>query len=144
MFDAVKEWLRAHEAIFWWFGVFTVLSYIAIPFAIRAVVIRMSPDYFLHHSPPPDSWRAQHPAVRIALLVAKNLCGALLVLVGVVQSIPVLVPGFGLLTILIGIFLLNFPGKRALELRIMRNATVLRAVNAVRANAGRAPIELPG
>jgi hypothetical protein len=143
MVDAVKDWLRAHEAIFWWFGVFTVLSYIAIPFVIRAVVIRMSPDYFLHRGPPPDSWRAQHPAARIGLVIAKNLCGVLLVLVGIIQSVPVLVPGFGLLTILIGILLLNFPGKRALELRIMRNTTVLRAVNAVRAKAGRAPIEMP-
>ncbi len=144
MFDAVKEWVAAHKAPFWWFGVLTVLSYIAIPFVIRAVVIRMSPDHFLHRGPPPDSWRAHHPAARIAFLVAKNLLGALLVLVGIVQSVPVLVPGFGLLTILIGVLLLNFPGKRALELRIMRNATVLRAVNAVRARAGRAPIKMPG
>ncbi len=143
MIETIKEWMKAHETLFWWMAVVTVFSYVAVPFVIRAVVIRMSADHFLYRNPPPNSWRAQHPAVRIALLVLKNLLGWVLVAVGIVQSIPVLVPGFGLLTIMIGVLLLNFPGKRKLELKIVSASAVLRLINKIRQKHHRSPLRLP-
>ena len=52
-------------------------------------------------------------------------------------------PGQGLLTILIGLALMNFPGKRALELWLIRLPMVLRAVNWIRKRGGREPLQVP-
>jgi hypothetical protein len=80
------------------------------------------------------------------LLAAKNLLGSLMVLAGLVMSLP-LVPGPGVLFVLIGLGLIDFPGKRALELRLLRQRHVLSSVNKVRARFGRPPLlteEAPG
>jgi hypothetical protein len=65
----------------------------------------------------------------------------LLVALGLVLSIPG-IPGQGFLTILIGLTLVDFPGKRKLEIRIMRNHTVRAGANAIRRRFGKAPFEL--
>ena len=49
-------------------------------------------------------------------------------------------PGQGVLTILIGIMFINFPGKYRLERWVVMRAPVLGAINRLRANAGRMPL----
>ena len=51
--------------------------------------------------------------------------------VGVVLALPG-VPGQGLLTMLVGLLLLDIPSKRRLELRIVSRPTVLKTINRVR------------
>lgn len=48
-------------------------------------------------------------------------------------------PGQGLLTLLVGVGLLDFPGKRHIELRVVRNHHVLNAINWIRARTNQAP-----
>jgi hypothetical protein len=109
---------------------------------VRYLVVRMRPDYFVSRTPSAESWFGKHPAARIAFYATKNLLGVFLVLAGIVLAVPT-VPGQGLLTILIGLTLLNFPGKRRLELWIVRLRPVLRAINWMRDRAGQAPLILP-
>ena len=61
--------------------------------------------------------------IRVLGLVAKNLAGVLLVLLGLIMAIPG-VPGQGLLTAVIGITLLNLPGKLKVERRLLRIAAL--------------------
>jgi hypothetical protein len=100
----------------------------------------MSPDYFLHPSPPVESWRRRHPALRISTLVIKNVLGVVLLLAGLAMLV---LPGQGIITILVAMSLLNFPGKRSLELRIIRQGPVLQAINWIRARAKRPPLVVP-
>ncbi len=86
-------------------------------------------------------WAHRHPAVRITGLILKNLAGALLVALGIVMALPG-VPGQGLLTALIGLTLLNFPGKTDLERRLISRPAVLRAINRWRGRFARPPLEL--
>ena len=65
----------------------------------------------------------------------------MLVLLGLIMAIPG-VPGQGLLTALIGLTLLSFPGKRRLERRFVRMPALLRAINRLRARFARPPLEL--
>jgi hypothetical protein len=51
-----------------------------------------------------------------------------------------LVPGPGLVFILIGISLLDFPGKRSLERRLLAVPVVLRFLNEVRQRFRRPPL----
>ena len=81
-------------------------------------------------------------SVRSVFLVLKNLLGGALVLIGLVLSLP-LVFGQGVLTMLIGISLLDLPGKRKLELSIVRREPVRKSMDWMRRRAGRPPLELP-
>jgi hypothetical protein len=52
-------------------------------------------------------------------------------------------PGQGILTILIGISLLEFPGKRRLELAIVKRSSIRRAIDRIRQRSGTEPLNLP-
>ena len=136
----ILAWLNEHEPWLWWVGGISALLMVGTLAVIPLLIVRMRSDYFLHHAPAPDTWRGQHPVVRLTLLVLKNAVGAAFVIAGLAM---LLLPGQGILTILIGVTLLNFPGKRALELRIVRQRPVLGAINWIRARARRPPLRLP-
>jgi hypothetical protein len=104
------------------------------------IVVRWPPDQFKGPTAPPF-WESRHPVVRIFGLAAKNLLGYLVVLLGIVLALPG-VPGQGLLLMLIGVSLLNFPGKRGLERALIRRATVQRAVNSLRRRFRRPALEI--
>ena len=52
-------------------------------------------------------------------------------------------PGQGLLTLVIGLSLMNFPGKRRLIIRILRRPRVFRTINTMRDKARRPPLQWP-
>lgn len=101
---------------------------------VTVVLVRIPADYFT--DPKHRTTHAKHPAVRILLLVLKNLLGIVVVIAGIAQSLPG-VPGQGLLTIFLGIMLLNFPGKYRLERAILRRPSILGAINRIRARFGK-------
>ncbi len=70
------------------------------------------------------------------LHIGKNLLGAVFVIVGIALLV---LPGQGLLTIFIGLLMLEFPRKRAIELRIVRRPAILKLLNGMREKRGRAP-----
>jgi hypothetical protein len=78
--------------------------------------------------------------VWLTLSILKNAFGAVLVLAGIAMLV---LPGQGLLAILVGVMLANFPGKYALERRIISRPTVSKAVNRIRKMAGRPPLDIP-
>ena len=104
------------------------------------VVVRWQVDQFKGDSAPPF-WAHRHPAIRILGLIGKNIAGYATVALGIVLALPG-VPGQGLLLILIGLTLLNFPGKRRLERQLIRRASVLRVINRLRAHFHHPPLEL--
>jgi hypothetical protein len=52
-------------------------------------------------------------------------------------------PGQGIVTILIGLVLVDLPGKRALERWMVGRPRVLAAINRLRAKYGHPPLEDP-
>jgi hypothetical protein len=108
---------------------------------VGLLLVRIPADYFCDHSPR-DFWVHRHPYIRWAGLILKNLLGAALVGLGVLLSLPG-VPGPGILTILIGLMLLDFPGKRDLERRLIGRPTIARSINRLRRRYGKSPLEWP-
>ena len=108
--------------------------------AIGIVMVRVPPHYFsLHHERDflPDSpW-----IVKWGATIAKNIAGVFLIVLGILLSLPG-VPGQGILTILLGLILLDIPGKRPLEARIIKRPAVLAAINKLRAKYNKPPLEL--
>jgi hypothetical protein len=108
-------------------------SALAIPWFAR----RLPDDYLLATHRPPPSAGAAHP-YRLVLRVAKNLLGAVLLLVGVALLV---LPGQGLLTMAFGLVLLDFPGKRKAVRAVLGYAPVLAGLNRLRTRAGLPPLE---
>lgn len=74
--------------------------------------------------------------------IARNAVGWILIVVGVVLSLPG-IPGPGVLVLLIGLFLVDFPGKTRLQRKILGSPAVARPANRLRRLFGKAPLELP-
>ena len=117
-------------------GVLLFLVTFAISLAIVSfIMVKIPPDYF-RKDKPRELWSDKPPIVRFLLNFVKNLLGVLLVALGIVMSIPG-VPGQGILTILLGVMLLDFPGKRDLEHRLVSQPRVLNAINKLRHRFGK-------
>jgi len=65
--------------------------------------------------------------------------GILLVVLGGIMALPI-IPGSGILMLVLGVMLLAFSGKRRLEQWLVRRATVLRALNRLRQRYGKPPL----
>jgi hypothetical protein len=109
-------------------------------FVVGVLLVRLPVTYF-QDSHSRDVWVDRHPALRLTARIGKNVLGVILVLVGIVLMLPG-VPGQGMLTILIGLMLLDVPGKRRLERRIVGRRRILRAINRLRQRFGRPPLVL--
>src|SRR5437763_13401118 len=94
------------------FSLFVVMAGLSL-WVTGWAVVRLPADYFLGPYPPPV-WRDRHPVLRVSGIVGKNLLGVVLVIIGIILALPG-VPGQGLLTILLGVMLLDLPRKRRLE-----------------------------
>ena len=108
--------------------------------AIAIVMIKIPANYFSSHYTQ-DFMPNSRFLVRWGAVIAKNIFGAFLVLLGIVLSLPG-VPGQGILTILLGLIMLDIPGKRPLEARIIKRPTVLSAINHLRSRYNKPPLEL--
>lgn len=132
-------WLRTHDTAFWWLGITSALTFVGTLILVPLLLVRIPADYFLrpqdhHHGP------GQHPVLRLCAVLLKNLLGMTLVLAGIAMLV---LPGQGVVTILLGLMLMNFPGKQALERRIVSRPAVLRAINWIRAQAQHPPLDVP-
>ena len=122
-------------------GVLLFVVTFAISLAIVSLIlVKIPPDYFQEHRPN-QFWSGQHPAVRLLGIIGKNILGVLLVALGIVMSIPG-VPGQGILTILLGIMLLDFPGRSDLERRIVSQPRVVKNINKLRHRFGKPDLAL--
>ncbi|MET0624480.1 MAG: hypothetical protein ABW250_15980 [Pyrinomonadaceae bacterium] len=123
------------------FGVlFSVVTFVVSIAVVTMVLVKLPANYF-HSSHAREFLVERHPVLRALGIFAKNLLGLVLVGFGVVMSLPG-VPGQGVLTILLGIMLLDFPGKRRLETYIVCRPRVRAAVNALRARFDKPPLML--
>jgi hypothetical protein len=137
LLQGTLEWFEGHAG----FTAFVIVSWIALLvfslWAVRHFLLTIPADYFTHEHQPLERWRDYHPVLRRVLIVGKNALGAILFAAGVVMLFT---PGQGVLAMLLGVSLLDVPGKRAVERYIVQRPSVLRLVNALRAKADRAPL----
>lgn len=125
--------------VLWGSAVFVVTFALSLG-AVGVVLVLLPATYFLdRHNR--DFWIDRHPVIRWSGRIAKNLAGLILIVIGVALSVPG-IPGQGLLTILIGLLLVDFPGKRRLERKLVRRPGISARINRWRARFGRPPLVL--
>lgn len=107
---------------------------------VSAVLVRLPANYFSLR-PPNVFSPTRHPVFRRITLVLKNAAGAAFIVLGIIMLIPG-IPGHGLLTILLGIMLMNFPGKGRVERWLIGRPKVLDTINRLRHRHGKPPFVL--
>ena len=122
------------------FALIFVVTLIVSLGVVVLVLVRLPETYFT--APRRPHFESAHSVLRIFLIVLKNLAGVAVVAAGIVMSIPG-VPGQGFLTILIGLMLVDFPGKYRFERSLIRRPAVNHMINRVRARFGRPPLQIP-
>jgi len=107
---------------------------------VSVVLVKLPKDHFSKHRKT-KFWSGPRPWIHAAKFIGKNIAGILLVALGIVLSLPG-VPGQGLLTILLGIMLLDFPGRDRLEQKLLSKPSIVNSINRLRQRFGKPPLEL--
>ena len=130
----IESYVSAHVLI--WFAVSSVVMFVGTLIAIPVILMRLPADYFDIRIPRP--WMENHhPILRLIGHIVKNVVGAVFLFAGFLM---LFLPGQGVLTMLIGLSLIEFPGKRRVEAKIVGQSTVLSTINAMRAKFDKPPL----
>ena len=124
------------SAVLLFLSAVSVAGFVATLIAIPVILVRLPPHYFdpCH----PRAWfNDRHPLLRMVGLGLKNLLGVVFILGGAAMLV---LPGQGILTILIGLSLVDFPGKMKLECKLVSQPLVLDAINGLRRRFDRPPL----
>ena len=130
----IESYVPANVLI--WFAVSSVFMFVGTLVAIPIILVRLPADYFDIRKPRP--WMENHhPVLRLLGHIVKNVVGAIFLFAGFLM---LFLPGQGVLTMLIGLSLIEFPGKREVEAKIVGQSTVLSTINAMRAKFDKPPL----
>ena len=125
-----------------WLVTASVLSLVVGVLLLPFFITRIPVDYFSHPHRHYMSASSRHPLIRLIIIGIKNLLGLVFIIAGLLMLI---LPGQGLLTLLVGLVIMNYPGKFALERWIIQRPYVLPAVNWLRKKYNHPPLLLsPG
>lgn len=137
MLEHLKNFALEHTTAMIVLGSFSVLTFIATLIIVPLIVINLPADYFAHHKRHGRETAKQHPLLRLFFIFGKNFLGVLFFISGILMLI---LPGQGILTILISITLLDFPGKYRFESWLVSRQPVLKSINWLRQRKKRPPL----
>ena len=129
MLETVIHWIEQYQGLITWMGVISLLMFLGSLIMLPWLLSLIPADYFAHDSRVPAKWKRTHPFIRISLLLLKNLIGYIILLAGVVMLV---LPGQGLLSILVALMLLDYPGKFRFERWVISRPSLLNLVNRMR------------
>jgi hypothetical protein len=115
---------------------FTVITIIASYGLIVIGMIKIPANYF-SSTYVREINKDKHFSIRWAAFIVKNIIGFLIIIAGIIM---IFTPGPGVPTILLGLILMDIPGKRPLEARLIQRPMVLSAVNDLRAKYNKPPL----
>jgi hypothetical protein len=107
---------------------------------VSLILVKLPADHFSKNRKT-KFWDGPRPWLHALGIIGKNIGGILLVALGIVLSLPG-VPGQGLLTILLGIMIMDFPGKDRLEQKLLSRPSIVNAINRLRGRFDKPPLVL--
>lgn len=136
MLQSMIHTMKNHADLLGGLAVFSLVMFVFSLIVIPMVFVKLPPDYLTR----PDQRGGPGGWLRVGYIVLKNMVGWVFILAGIIM---LLIPGQGLLCILIGLMLIHFPGKRKLIKRVMGRPKIFRTVNTIRVKAGKELLEAP-
>lgn len=122
-----------------WIFALSLIVFIGSIIGVWIVLVRLPEDY-LTHDRHDRAFEVNLSKIKIGHLVnviVRNVAGFTFLGVGIVM---LLTPGQGILSMIVGITLIDFPGKRKLILKILTQPKVLKAINKLRQKAHKPPL----
>lgn len=135
----VLDWLRCNQKLLWWLTASSLIVFVGTLIIVPLLLIRIPPDYFARAGKMKLPLAHCSPLMGVVAKVCKNALGVLFVITGIFMLI---LPGQGILTILAGAMLLNFPGKDKFIRWVVSRESVFQSINWLRKKGGRPPILL--
>ncbi|MFC2099233.1 hypothetical protein ACFLSF_00150 [Candidatus Bipolaricaulota bacterium] len=133
------SWLELGPAAGFWILVSSAAMFGLSLIVVPLLILRLPVDYFADADRDGFHWPRRYLWLRWILLIAKNLLGLACLFFG---ALMLVLPGQGILTILIGVMLLDFPCKFRLQRWVVSRRGVLDSINWVRRRYGRDPLIL--
>ena len=135
----MSSWIREHQTLLYWLAAATLPLIAATVVLVPAVLVRIPADYFAQERRPPSRWSGAHPLARLGLAIGRNVLGYLLLLSGIAMLV---LPGQGLLTLVLGFLMLDFPGKYRFEKWLFSRRRIHDSINWLRRRSGREPLRV--
>lgn len=137
----VLDFIQKHPILLTLVVVVSLFIFIASIALLPILAAAIPEDYFFPRKQRILQQRTKlYGAFRVFVLILKNFFGFILLIAGLIMLVT---PGQGLLTIFFSFLFINFPGKRRLELALVRRPSLYRAITALRRMRGRPPLRLP-
>ena len=140
MIETITNFHETHQAALGIFAAASVIMFIASVLSLPYLVSLIPTDYFQYAEAYRRYHDFKHPLLRLLILLAKNIAGWTLIVLGIIL---LLLPGQGLITMALGLLLIDFPGKRTVECKLVSNDKILSAINWLRAKRGKEPLLAP-
>jgi hypothetical protein len=121
-------------------GLISVGTFLGSLIAIPVIVVRLPEDYFVQRRKVSQNRSLFYYFMWSIFTVLKNGIGFLFLAAGIAM---LFLPGQGLITILIGLSLLDFPGKHTLQDYFVRVSSVQKTMNWIRKKYGRSYLRFP-
>lgn len=134
------DFLQDHKTIVTTVSIISFVFFAASIIVLPIIITQLPANYFLNEKRLTAGEKAKPSATETLLAGFKNIIGTLLILAGIAMLI---LPGQGLLTILIGFSLTNFPGKYTLERKLIARPSIFKTLNWIRHKAGRKSLRRP-
>lgn len=130
------NFIKDHEDLLFWL---TMASFIISIILIPWIVAKIPKDYFSQAERQNYLLVDKPPIIRLILISLKNILGIIFVIGGIAM---LFLPGQGLLTIIIGIFMMDFPYKYKIERWIIKQPAILESINTLREKVKQPPLEI--
>lgn len=131
------DWIGLPPEMFFWMAIASGCMFLLGVMAVPWLLTRIPPDYFSGSERPTLKLMKRHRWLEWIWHGLKNLVGIGFVFFGVLMLV---LPGQGLLTILLGISLADFPGKYRLQRWVTSRRGVLESINWIRSKRGKGPL----
>ena len=128
----------SHEFITWTL-IFSLVMFFGTLIAVPYLISVIPENYFLHEKRDKSIFAVEHPVLRIIFFLIKNILGATLIFLGIILLV---LPGQGILTIITGLIIMDFPNKYQLERRMVQRPRILKTMNWFRKRMKKAPLRV--
>ena len=133
MLETLIQYLDQYEELFIMIGVISAAVFVLTLLLTPYLLGLMPVDYFSSKRKHAIEIKSVWDFVKFILT---TVIGIFLVLAGIIMLVT---PGQGVISILLGLFLMKFPGKRELELKFINHTPTYKTLNWLRHKAGKAP-----
>ena len=137
--QTILQWLMAHQYLLGWIGVISFLVFSLSLLSLPWLVAMIPEDYFLSQKRKRAILKNEVFGTWIVIFILKNSIGLLLITGGVLM---LFLPGQGVLTIIAGLIMTDYPGKFELERRIVSNKKILEKLNWLRNKANQPSLKM--